>query len=230
MRYEEFKTAWDEALRKSRLPLCGGGEEHLDLRSMDRRCEVYVEPIGGQGVKPFHVTAALSWRWNSELTARSDTTEEDLLTALLGREATDQIETDRPWLRVDIALRATAPYGKPLPLPNKPAWARWAREAMGRLERIEPIVPEDNVREADDGRLEILAWRGEPEIKAVCAADGELKLESVKLSAWQAIELPRQWNDSDREPDEDPHRQLREMFARVKTALHAWMEVMDHLL
>ncbi|MEO7590103.1 MAG: hypothetical protein ABI134_02720, partial [Byssovorax sp.] len=162
MRYEEFKAAWDEVLRKSRLPLFGRGEEHLDLRSMERRCEVYVEPIGGQAVKPFHVTAALSWRWKSELTARSDTTEEDLLTALLGREGTDEIATDRPWLRVDIVLRASTPYGKPLPLPNRPAWARWVRETMGRLERIEPIVPEDNVREADDGRLEILAWQGEP--------------------------------------------------------------------
>ena len=152
-----------------------------------------------------------------------------MLSQLLGREESLEIETDRPWLRVDIKLSAAAPYDKPLPMPSKAAWARWVREAMGRMETIEPVIPEDNVREADDGRLEILAWRGEPVVKAICGADGELKLESVQLSAWQAIELPRQWDDSEREPDEHPHQQLREMFQRVRSALHAWMEVMDHL-
>jgi hypothetical protein len=233
VRYEEFKSAWNEALRESRLLLfggIGGGEETLDLRSMDRHYEVYIEPLGGQRVEPFHVTATLSWRWDAELTARTATTEEDLLRGLLGREGIERIETDRPWLRVDIVLRASTPYGKPLPLPANAIWARWVREAMGRLESIEPMIPEENVREADDGQLEILAWRGQPEVKTVCTAEGELKLESVELAAWQAIELPRQWDDPDREPDELPHRQLREMFQRVRSALHAWMEVMDHLL
>jgi hypothetical protein len=233
VRYEDFKTAWNEALRESRLPSIGGvdgGEETLDLRSMDRTYQVYVEPLGGQHQQPFHVTAKLWWRWDAALTARMRTTEEDLLTELLGREGNHEIETARPWLRVDIALCASAPYGKPLPMPTKATWAQWVREAMGRLERIEPVIPEENVREADDGRLEILGWRGEPEIKVICGADGELKLESVELSAWQAIELPKQWDDSEKEPGEDPERQLREMFARVRSALHAWMEVMDHLL
>lgn len=58
---------------------------------------------------------------------------------------------------------------------------------MGRLERVEPVIPEENVRQAKDGMLEILAWRGDPEVKAICGADGELKLESIELSAWQVI-------------------------------------------
>jgi len=233
VRYEEFKAAWDEALRESHLPQIGGvggGEESLDLHSMDRRYKVYVEPIGGQHVEPFHVTATLSWRWSCELTARSATTEEDLLRSLLGDEESDEIETEQPWLRVDLTLKAHAPYGKPLPMPAKSVWAQWVREAMGRLERIEPVIPEENVRETDDGRLAILAWRGEPMAKVVCGADGELKLESIELAAWQAIEVPRQWSASDKEPDEHPHRQLHEMFERVRSALHAWMEVTDHLL
>lgn len=230
MRYEEFKAVWDAALRESRLSGQSRGEESLDLRSMDRRCQVYVEPLGGQHVEPFYITATLSWRWTAELTARTATTEEDLLRSLLGREDFDEIETERPWLRVDITLTASTPYGKPLPMPTKPVWTKWVREAMGRLERIEPVIPEENVREADDGQLEILAWRGEPVVKAVCTAEGELKLESAELGAWQAIELPRQWDDSRRKPDEPPHRQLREMFERVRSALHAWMEVTDHLL
>ena len=56
-----------------------------------------------------------------------------------------------------------------------------------------------------------------------------LKLDVVELSAWQAIQLPRSFSDRDRRPDEHPARQLNEMFARIKAALHAWMEVTDHL-
>lgn len=230
MRYEEFKAAWNEALRDSGLPTFNLGKETLDLGSMDRTCEVFLEPIGGQHVEPFHVTAALSWRWDVAMAARMRSTEEGLLTELLGRERSYKTRTDRPWLRVDIALHASTPYGKPLPMPTKAAWTKWVREAMGRLERIEPVIPEDNVREAKDGMLEILAWHGNPEVHAVCGPDGELKLESVELAAWQAIELPRQWDNPDRKPDEHPHRQLCEMFTRVRSALHAWMEVMDHLL
>jgi hypothetical protein len=230
VRYEDFRKLWDDVLRDSRLPGRGQGEETLDLRSMDRTYQVYVEPLGGQDQQPFYVTAKLWWRWDAALTARMRSTEEDLLTELLGRERSYEFKTDRPWLRVDLALCASTPYGKPLPMPNKAAWTKWVREAMGRLERIEPLIPEEDVREAKDGMLEILAWRGEPEIKVVCGAEGELKLESVELSAWQAIQLPRQWDNPDRKPDEDPGRQLQEMFARVRAALHAWMEVMDHLL
>lgn len=230
MRYEEFKTAWDEALRASRLPCHSPCVETLELLFMERRYQIYVEPLGGQHQDPFHVSAALSWRWDAALTARTATTEEGLLTELLGRDGSGEVQTDKPSLRVDITLRASTPYGKPLPMPNQAAWARWVREAMGRLERIEPVIPEANVREAADGRLEILAWRGDPEIQATCGADGDLKLEGLEVSAWQAIELPRQWDDPAREPDAPPDRQLDEMFARVRAALHAWMEVMDHLL
>ena len=230
MRYEEFKTAWDVALRESRLPSTGQSVEELDLRTMDRRYEVHAEPLNGQGLKPFHITAKFSWQWTASLTARTATTEEDNLMSLLGTELPPNLATDRPWLRVDITLHASAPYEKPLPFPTKNAWARWGREVIERLERSEPVVPEDNVRETPEGQLQILAWSGQPEVQAICGADGELRLEGVKLSAWQAIELPRQWDDSEREPDEDPHEQLRDMFGRVKASLHAWMEVMDHLL
>jgi hypothetical protein len=197
---------------------------------MDRRYEIYLEPFGVQRAKPFHVTAKLSWRWDVLLTARTRTTEGEVLTEMLGREEAQGVQTARPWLRVDLALHASAPYGQPVPMPTKAARARWVREAMGRLERSAPLIPKEHVRETDDGRLEILAWRGEPEVHAVCGADGELKLESVELSAWQAIELPRQRDDSDGEPEEHPERQLREMLARVRAALDAWMEVTHHLL
>ena len=106
---------------------------------------------------------------------------------------------------------------------------RWAHEARGRLERIEPLVPAETMREGRDGLPEILAWQGEPEARVQCGPDGELWLHGIELSSWQAIELPRKWDDSSRRPDAPPDAQLAAMFARVKLALNAWMEVMDHL-
>ena len=231
MNYDEFKQAWGRALRESRLPILGAtdGEETVDFRSMDRTFTTHVEPVGGQEMEPFHVTATLSWRWNCLLTARTTTTEEDLLSELLGRQGAHGIDTERPWLRVDVKISASLSHGKAIPMPTSAVWAKWTREAYGRLERIEPLVPDEDVREGRQGGLEILAWQGAPTAKVTCGVDGNLKLERVDISAWQAIELPRQWDDSDREPDEHPARQLDEMFNRARAALHAWMQVVDHL-
>lgn len=67
MTYEEFKEAWVEALRESKLPILGVDpiEETLALRSTDRRVKSSVEPFGGQQAEPFHVVAALSYRWDA---------------------------------------------------------------------------------------------------------------------------------------------------------------------
>ena len=86
--YDEFKTAFVASLKDSGLPIISDGavEEILNLRSMDRICTAHVEPVGRQIGAPFHVTGSISWRWGTLQTARTATTEEDLLTELLGRE------------------------------------------------------------------------------------------------------------------------------------------------
>lgn len=231
MTYAEFKQAWTWALRDSALPIFGVDpiQESVDLRTMDRTCESFVEPFGGQDTEPFHVTASLSWRWGSIQTARTATTEEDLLTELLGRENVRRVRTERPWLRVDVSLRASLPYGNPIPMPSGSAWTKWARETIGRLDCLESVVPAEVAREGRGGRLEILAWQGDPVARVLCGPEGELKLEGMKLSSWQAIDLPRKWDDPSRRADKPPDDQLVAMFARVKAALNAWMEVMDHL-
>lgn len=95
-------------LRRFALPLAASlssGKETLDLRSTDRTVTVYVEPIARDIGRPFHVSGAISWRWDAFKTARMATREEDLLAELLGRENVDAVETERPWLRIDIDLR-----------------------------------------------------------------------------------------------------------------------------
>ncbi len=231
MTYEEFKAAFLEALRESRLPVIGFARETLDLGALSRTFWVGVEPIGRLDAPPFHTSASIEWRWDALDTARTATTEEDMLTELLGREDAHDVETERPWLRVDIALRASLPFGQPAPMPKAVVWAKWAHETVERLEDVERIVPEEMVRAAahEPGLPEILAWQGEPAIKTTCGADGELKVTGIELAAWQAIELPRVWDDPDREPDDDPADQLAGMFERVRAALHSWTEVLDHL-
>jgi len=228
--YDDFKAAFMSALRESGLPMIGlTPEEVLGLRSADRTLTLGVEPIDRDMARPFHIAATISFRWDALQTARTATCEEGLLVELLGREGANDIETERPWLRVDIKLRAGLEWGKGIPMPAALTWAKWSKEALERLENIEPLVSEDVVRETEDGHHAVLAWQGDPELKVTCNALGELRLESISVSAFQGIDLPRTWDDPEREPDDDPHEQLTAMFERVRAALYAWGEVMDHL-
>ena len=169
MNYDEFKSAFMFALRESQLPMIGlTPDEVLGLRSADRTFTVGVEPMDRDIGRPFHVSAAISFRWDAIQTARTATCEEDLMIELLGRDGAQGIETERPWLRIDIKLRSGLAWGKGIPMPASATWTKWSREALGRLEKIERLVSEDVVRESPDGYHAILAWQGDPEIKVTC--------------------------------------------------------------
>lgn len=228
MDYDEFKGAFLRALRESGLPTigCPPGEETIDLRSLGRTLAVYVEPIDRDMARPFHVSGAISFRWDALQSARA-TNEEDVVAELLGDEAREE-PTEQPWLRVDIKLRAGLESGKGVPMPAAATWGKWSREAIARVEKIEPLVSDEAIRETTSGHLAVLAWQGDPEVKLVCGGGGELRLEAVSVHAFQGIDLPRRWSDN-REPDAHPHEQLAAMFGRVRAALHAWAEVTDHL-
>lgn len=228
MTYDEFKHVWLTALRESRLRVFGADalRERIDLRATDRIGETLVEPCGQP--EPFTVTAKLRWRWDALHSARTATTEEDLLVELFGRETSSRPRTRRPWLRVDIELHASLMMGKPIAMPSKAIWAAWTRDVMQTLESRAPLISVENVREAH-GNLEILGWQGEPEAEMVCERDGEIKLHALKVHAWQAIELARKWSDSSRRADAGVDEQLDEMFARVHAALRAWAELTIHL-
>ena len=101
---------------------------------------------------------------------------------------------------------------------------------MGSLESIEPPVPEETTRVGRGGRLEYLAWQDAPTIDVTCTPDGSLRMQGVRVSAWQAIELARLWDAPDREPDDGTADELLAMFTRVRRALLAWAEASDHLL
>jgi len=227
--HHSFRNAFEAALRGSGLAIFGvRGEDLLDLHNLDRIHRITVEPIGGQDAEPFLVTASLSWRWSALHTARTNTTEEDVVTEMFGPNDLAGAPTERPWIRVDIKLKATLPYGKPLAMPAPSAMRRWFHDAMTRLDLVEPLTPDDIPRE--HGQFAILAWQeAEPRVHALCRPSGELMVEGLEIAAWQAIDVPRILDDPDHDPDPGPDEELAAMFGRTQAALSGWMQALDHL-
>jgi hypothetical protein len=230
MDYEAFKAAVLEIFDDVGLPAFGAYRvaETVDLRTLDRVCTIRVVPLGDDARDGFFVSGEILWRWRSIHNARTATTEEDFLAEVLGRVGVDHVDTRPTTLRVDIALHGTVDAGRVVPMPAAAMWAAWGREATGRLERIERLATDDVLREVENGRHEILAWQGDPELKVTCTASGDLRLESVKLRVFELVTLPRRWDDPDREIDDGPLDQLAMMARRVKAALVAWVDLMDH--
>jgi len=217
MNYNQFRTLFHEALEIAGLAhLPFQPIETVELGGISRTYEITVMSDGAQRVSPFYVTATLNWRWDAVLAARSATSEEDLLTEILGRDGY-YLVTEQPWLRVDVTLNATLPWDAPLPLPGADAWRRWVAEVTAR---VSPILPTDS--DEDEYGRRVLSSCSEPEARLQCDSDGDLFLTGIYLSAWQGIDLPRQWNNSDREPDDWPDEQLADFVYRVREALEEW--------
>lgn len=231
MSYADFKAALTLALTEAGLGRVTGGSESLDPVTLDRKMELSIEPLRSrQLAEPFFVSAAIKFEWGPLLTARGRTTEEDMLNQILTRAQVDALrDTEPPWLRLDITLRATLPFAESAPMPEPGVLRSWAHEAVGRLESIEPLLPPESARMTEDGSLEVFGWKGEPRIRALMNREGELRFDRVSVTSWQGIGLPRVWDDPDRE-DEPVDEQLRLMSERLRAALNAWMEVTDHLL
>lgn len=230
MHYEEFTGALARALEDADLAPTQTATT-LNPETLSRVHTLYVEPVGGQTVsEPFFVTAKVEIAWHPLLTARSATTEEDMLREITGNSNVETLpDTERPYLRLDITLRAALPSGRSLSLPSAGTLKSWARELTGRLEAIEPLLPPEIARRGPDDRLEVVGWKGDPRIKAFVTVKGESKLDGASLSAWQSIDLPRVWDDPEREPDEPVDDQLQRLAQRLRSALHAWAEMTHHL-
>jgi len=81
---------------------------------MSRGYSINVSLRSVQRAGPFRIIAGLSWKWDAALSARTATTEEDLLVEVLGEDGY-YLVTEQPWLRVDVTLRAILPMDSPLP-------------------------------------------------------------------------------------------------------------------
>lgn len=224
MNYDQFRAVWQDTLDAAGLlPFPPQPTEAVELGWLSRMYEINVSLRSIQRAGPFYINAGLSWRWDAALAARSATTEEDLLVEVLGQDGY-YLVTEQPWLRVDVTLRATLPMDSPLSMPGDDAWKQWVAEVTCRLARILPSAGEEN-----EDIEESLCWRGEPEARLRCDPDGRLYLTGVYLAAWQGIDLPRQWDNPDREPDGWPEHTLTDFATRVRGALQEWEGCLMHL-
>ena len=225
MNYDQFRAIWHEALEVAGLlPFPPFPSETVELRWMSREYSINVSLRSVQRAGPFHIIARLSWKWDAALSARTATTEEDLLVEVLGEDGY-YLVTEQPWLRVDVTLRAMLPMDSPLPMPDADAWSRWAAEVTTRLAPCLPIMGMDESEIEPD----TLSWRGEPTARLQCDSDGQLYLTRVELSAWQGIDLPRQWDNPDRTPDDWPDVQLADFAGRLHQALQEWEKCLERL-
>ena len=229
MNYDQFRTIWHEALDAAGLmPFPPRPMEAVELDWLSRRYRISVSLRGVQRAGPFYINAGLSWKWDAALAARSATTEEDLLIEVLGQDGY-YLVTEQPWLRVDVTLRATLPMDAPIPMPDASAWRRWVAEVTTRLAPHLPINGMDENEDEDEVGVGSLSWRGEPTARLRCDPDGQLYLTGVELSAWQGIDLPRQWDNADRPPDDWPDAQLADFSSRVHQALQEWEDCLGYL-
>jgi len=225
MRHQEFIDLWAMAWRQTRFPFMHHfiGSESVDLRSMDRTYRVYHHWIEKDEPKLFHVSAEITWVWNALLSARFATTEEDMLMDIYGDFGTHE-DTAPPWLRMDIVLNASTPYGSDVPLPLLTNWQKWVEEVNAT---VNPILADEEFWERENPSS--YAWLGEPEAKISFGPQGQTYLQHVSLESWQGITLPRHWDNPDK-VDPDPGEQLVKLAAKIQDALGFWRESLLFLI
>jgi len=225
MDYAQFRNSWDEAMRHNGFGKLGTlVNERIGLAAQDRLYQMIIpHQLSGPSPHMFYVTAELFWRWDALLSARFATTEEDLLTEILGRK--HPVRTEPHYLRVDIVLHASLPGDRFYPLPGGAAWRDWVAEVASLVAPHFPMVADDT---ADHPA--VISWQEEPEIQVQCGSGGQLYLLGVSLAAAQMIRLPRQWDDPGRRSDPQPDAQLDELFERVNMGMDAWAGALDELV
>jgi hypothetical protein len=225
MRYDEFRDAFLRSLREAGLHShIGRPTETVDLTTTTRRWEIPLGDSLPQRSEPFLASAMVSFKWDPFESARTYTTEEDLVTELLGRDE-DPPETMPRHLRTDIVLRATLPYDSQVPMPARQTWRSWSLRVDDALA---PFLPTD-VAQHEGGIVIVMGWRGRVQVESSCSDTGEHSLDAVSLPSWQAVVPPRIRDAVDEEPEGDIDRQLRKLAKRYRNAYDAWMECVIEL-
>jgi hypothetical protein len=219
MNYQEFRDLWHEALREARLPIPYpiGPTEKINLSSMSRSYECVIHGGLSPNSEPFHLSVKIEWDWDATLSARYATTEEDMLMQIFGDFRIHTEDTVLPWLRIDVNLFAGIPYETVYTMPLLDQWQRWFRQVSDELQLILPTGYDENGR--------VCAYSDPIQAGVRLLEDGRLNLESVTFKAWQAIKLPRQWDDPEK-GDPSPAAELRDFALRISRA----MSVMDNSL
>lgn len=79
-----------------------------------------------------------------------------MLTELFSRNEAVDMDAALPRIRTDLTLHASLPWGKPLTDALEVRLVIVGTGDRGGLEHIEPLTPDDHVRESASGNIEIL--------------------------------------------------------------------------
>lgn len=220
MRYDEFRDALMKALGEVGLMTAlDRPSETIDLGSTTRRWQVPLGIGAAKLTEPFHVSTMISFEWDPFDSARTHTTEEDLVRELFAGND-DLPSTMLRHLRTDIVLVANLLYGSRTPMPAARTWRAWSQSVD---EQVAAFLP--TTAPAVAGRtLIVMGWRGRVEVESGCCEDGTLCLQAVKLPSWQAVAPPRilDEDDPDGAPEGDITAQLAKLAEQFEGALDVW--------
>lgn len=226
MRYAEFRDRLEAALQDAGLSIHGANRriETIDIADTARTWKVDVRRDASPRADPFHVSAAISFEWSPVDAARAYTTEEDLLTELVGRRRRP-IRTERRWARIDLSLSASLPYGSTTSMPEPAVFGSWTRSVMEKADAVFTDIVEKK------GRIvAVLGAHGDVEVQAHCTSDGVVSLKAVAISGFRMVPVPRVWDDPERrDAEKNPRDDLGRLARRFKTALDEWTASVSEL-
>jgi hypothetical protein len=226
VRYAEFRDRLEDALREVGLFFQNTEQrvETIDLAHTTRSWKVHLFGAALPSADPFHVSAEIGFKWSPVDAARAYTTEEDLLTELVGRRRRP-IRTERRWTRIDVSLHASLPYGSTTSMPDSRVLGSWTASVT---EKVDAAFTEN---EEKRGRVvAILGGRGDVEVHAHCKPDGVVSLTAVAVSGFRLVRVPRVWDDPERrEAERGPDADLGGLARRCKTALDEWTRSVSEL-
>jgi len=224
MRYETFRDRLEQALRNAGVSFLElSRRETLELPALSRTYEVSVGLDSPKQADPFFVTAMIAFSWDPFQSARSYTTEEDLLTELFGRMRSTKRTTPR-WQRIDMTFLAKPHYGSKMLTPDPRVLSTWKRSVERLLVHLVPV----KTSEGRDGQSIAIGWRGEVEIRELCSPNGSLILNGIEIAAFQLVNPPRSSADPDRR-DGNISGQLEQLARRFQTAFDGWMDLVHEL-
>ena len=219
MRYEVFRDRVEHALRDAGVSFLDlSRKETLELPALARTYEIAIELDERQQARPFHVAGSIEFRWDPFQIARSYTTEEDLLTELLGRKMSEH-ETKPRWQRVEMRLQANLPDGSTVSMPDSRVWTSWTTRVARLRARLVPV----EAAEDEDGQSTVAGWRGDVAVRATCSDDGVLLLHGLEIATFQVVSPSRARDDTAKRGD-DISGQLDQLARRFRIAFDEWMD------
>jgi hypothetical protein len=225
VRYAEFRDRLESALREAGLLVHDADRrETIDLADTVRRWQVYIVRAAAPRTEPFHVSAEVGFAWTPVNAARAYTSEEDLLTQIIGRRRRPT-RTERRWTRVDLSLHASLPYGSTTSMPEPHVFSAWSASIVEKVDVALTDIEERNGRIAA-----VLGGHGDLEVEAHCKLDGVVSLKGVAISGFRMVRVPHVWDDPKRrEAEKDPHVELGRLAQTFKATIDEWRKSVSEL-